>query len=206
MSLRKDTTHIEAVTGASGWAVKSASLQGQLLIASPHIQDSRFHHSVIMMCQHDQSSAMGVIINCKSDGIDLAKLFDTMDLDAPRFCGNQTVHIGGPVDNSRGFVLHSQDHMRPESVEVTHEIGLTCSVKILKDITDGIGPQHSIVSLGYAGWQGGQLEAEIAQNSWLNLPATSQLLFHTDCNDVWHHAYATLGIDPANYVDQPGNA
>ena len=181
-------------------------LQGQLLIANPHIVDSRFQRSVIMVCQHDQNSAMGVVINHQSDDLDIAQLCETLEMGAPRFNGDQPIHIGGPVGGSRGFVLHSQDHMRPESVAVTHEIGLTSSVNILLDITNGIGPVHSIISLGYAGWQAGQLEKELSANIWLNLPASSSLLFDVETEDLWKKAYTILGIDPAHYASVAGNA
>ena len=94
---------------------RSTSLQGQLLIASPHMEDPRFKHSVILMCQHDDKAAMGVVINRQSNQINLSQLCKTLEMGTPRFCGDQPVFIGGPVENGRGFVLHSQDHMRPES-------------------------------------------------------------------------------------------
>ena len=206
MTVRKDTSqtdnHLHYVTPFGA----AASLQGQLLIASPHIDDGRFQHSVIMMCQHDQNAAMGVVINQRSAQIDLEHLCETLEMGAPRFHGDQPVYIGGPVESTRGFVLHSQDHMRPESVAVTHEIGLTSSVSILRDITNGTGPVHSIVSLGYAGWHAGQLEQEMAANIWLNLPASSDLLFSIESDDVWAKSYATLGVDPAHYVADAGTA
>jgi len=206
MTARKDTSQKGDSLHYAARFSTAASLQGQLLLASPHIDDSRFQHSVIMMCQHDQSAAMGVVINRKTDQLDLARLCETLEMEAPRFHGDQPVYIGGPVDGTRGFVLHSQDHMRPESVAVTHDIGLTSSVNILRDIISGTGPQHSIVSLGYAGWHPGQLEQEMAANIWLNLPASSHLLFCTKSDDIWDKAYAMLGVDPAHYVSDTGNA
>jgi|TARA_B100001564_G_scaffold341102_1_gene335380 putative transcriptional regulator len=206
MVQRKDTSQTSPVSHYAMPFGDAVSLQGQLLIASPHIVDSRFQRSVIMMCQHDQSSAMGVVINHQSDELDIAQLCETLEMGTPRFHGDQPVHIGGPVDGSRGFVLHSQDHMRPESVAITHEIGLTSSVNILSDITNGIGPVHSIISLGYAGWHAGQLEQELSANIWLNLPASSNLLFDVETEDLWDKAYATLGIDPAHYASATGTA
>ena len=203
MALRKDTSPVSCNIQPF---VNTASLQGQLLIASPHIDDGRFRHSVIMICQHDQSSAMGVVINHQSQVLDITQLCKTLKMGTPRFHGDQLVHIGGPVEGSRGFVIHSQDHMRPESVAVTHEIGLTSSVNILRDITNGIGPLHSIISLGYAGWHAGQLEQELSASVWLNLPASIDLLFDVETNDLWDEAYATLGIDPAHYSSGSGNA
>ncbi len=206
MALRKDTSEISHCTHQAAAFANAASLQGQLLIASPHIDDNRFQHSVIMVCQHDQRSAMGVIVNHQSQELDVAQLCETLEMGKPRFHGDQPIHIGGPVEGSRGFVLHSQDLMRPESVAVTHDIGLTSSVKILRDITNGIGPAHSIISLGYAGWHAGQLEQEISTNAWLNLPASSDLLFDVETDNLWDKAYARLGIDPAHYASGAGTA
>lgn len=206
MMRKKDTSPISPATNHAAPFDGTASLQGQLLIASPHIDDRRFHHSVIMMCQHDQSSAMGVVLNHKSEKIDIAQLCETLKIGKPRFHGDQPIHIGGPVEGSRGFVIHSQDHMRPESIAVTFDIGLTSSVNILRDIIDGIGPVHSIISLGYAGWHAGQLERELSENIWLNLPANSDLLFEVETNDLWDKAYATLGIDPVHYASGTGTA
>ena len=206
MAAIKDTSqtgnhsHYAAPFGAA------ASLKGQLLIASPHIGDSRFQHSVIMMCHHDQSAAMGVIINQQSAQLDLRHLCETLEIGAPRFHGNQPIYIGGPVEGGRGFVLHSQDHMRPESAAVTYDIGLTSSLNILEDIANGIGPVHSIISLGYAGWHAGQIEQELSANIWLNLPASSNLLFNVETHNLWDEAYATLGIDPAHYASGVGTA
>ncbi len=206
MRFAKDTSDRLVRAADSSRGTRGTSLQGQLLIASPHMEDPRFKYSVILMCQHDDSAAMGVVINRRSSQINLSQLCKTLEMGTPRFCGDQPVFIGGPVENGRGFVLHSQDHMRPESVTVTHEIGLTSSVKFLRDITDGTGPAQSIVSLGYAGWSAGQLETEINENAWLHLPSTSDLVFDPHVDDIWHKAYARLGVNPGHYVNRPGSA
>ena len=185
---------------------KSASLQGQLLIAHPQIDDGRFSRAVIVMCQHDEKSAMGVVINHLSAQMNLGKLYETLDIGTPRFCAEQPIHIGGPVESNRGFVLHTQDHMLPESLSVTHEIGLTSSIEILRDITNGVGPTHSIVTLGCAGWYAGQLEDELAANIWLSMPASSDLVFRDTANDLWGDAYKLLGVNPANFVSDMGQA
>lgn len=183
-----------------------ASLQGHLLIASPHMDDPRFAKSVIMMCQHNKDSAMGLVINKLADHLKLADLYEKLDIGRPRFAASNPVHIGGPVESNRGFVLHSQDHMRPESMEITHEIGLTSSVDILRDITDGVGPSHSIVSLGCAGWSAGQLDHEMTENVWLNIPASADLVFGQDSATLWQHAFDKIGIDPAYFAGTAGNA
>ena len=182
------------------------SLQGQLLVASPHIDDPRFKRSVIMMCQHDAQSAMGLVINKQANSLKLGDLYEKLDIGSPRFAVEDPVHIGGPVDSNRGFVLHSQDHMLPDSMAITHEIGLTASVEILRDITGGVGPFHTIVSLGCAGWSAGQLDREMSENVWLNLPASTDLVFEHDRETLWQQAFDAIGIDPAYFAGDAGNA
>lgn len=182
------------------------SLQGQLLVASPNIGDERFEKTVILMCHHDTASAMGLVINRPASSLNLGDLYEKLDIGAPRFCAGNPVNIGGPVDGNRGFVLHSQDHMLPESMPITHEIGLTASVDILRDITEGVGPLQSIVSLGCAGWSAGQLDQEMAENVWLNLPASPELVFDHDRGTLWQHSFTTLGIDPGFFAGTAGRA
>jgi len=185
---------------------RTLSLQGQLLIASPHMDDPRFAHSVIMMCQHDSQSAMGLVINKRANQLKLGDLYEKLDIGAPRFAAADPVHIGGPVESNRGFVLHSQDHMLPESLSITHEIGLTSSIDILRDITNGTGPAYAIVSLGCAGWSAGQLDREMTENVWLNMPASAELVFETAHEKLWQRAFDMIGIDPAFFAGTAGNA
>ena len=182
------------------------SLQGQLLVASPHMDDTRFAKSVIMMCQHDTQSAMGLVINKQASNLKLVDIYEKLEIGTPRFAVSDPGHIGGPVESNRGFVLHSQDHMLPESMSITHEIGLTSSVDILRDITNGTGPCHSIVSLGCAGWSAGQLDREMSENVWLNLPASADLVFTYDRETLWQKAFDLIGIDPAYFASTAGKA
>ena len=191
---------------ATGGGEGMPSLQGQLLVASPHVGDERFEKTVILMCHHDPESAMGLVINKPASSLNLGDLYEKLDIGAPRFCASDPVHIGGPVDGNRGFVLHSQDHMLPESMTITHEIGLTASIDILRDITEGVGPAQSIVSLGCAGWSAGQLDREMAENVWLNLPASADLVFDHDRGTLWQHSFAALGIDPGFFAGSAGSA
>lgn len=185
---------------------EAGSLRGHLLIASPHIGDPRFDKTVILMCQHDAESAMGLVLNRVARKVKLGDLTANLDIGTPRFCAGDPVHIGGPVDSNRGFVLHSQDHMLPESMPITSDIGLTASIDILRDITDGVGPLQSIVSLGCSGWGAGQLDQEMAENVWLSLPASAELVFDVARPTLWQEAFDLLGIDPAYYAGSAGTA
>ena len=142
----------------------------------------------------------GFVINKQASSLKLGDLYEKLDIGAPRFAVDDPVHIGGPVDSNRGFVLHSQDHMLPDSMAITHEIGLTASIEILRDITGGIGPSHTIVSLGCSGWGAGQLDREMNENVWLNLPASTDLVFEHDRETLWQQAFDAIGIDPAYFA------
>ena len=182
------------------------SLRGQLLLASPHIGDPRFEQAVILMCQHDADAAMGLVLNQPAQHLSVGELYSQLKMGTPRFNQNDPVFIGGPVDGNRGFVLHSQDHMRPESVAVTHEIGLTSSIDILRDINDGVGPLQSIVSLGCSGWGPGQLDQELAENAWFPVEANLDLVFSYPPDALWQHGFDKLGINPAYFADSNGSA
>jgi putative transcriptional regulator len=116
------------------------------------------------------------------------------------------VRNGGPVDRSRGFVLHSDDYKVESSLPVSEEICLTATVDILRAISAGRGPRHALMALGYSGWGAGQLESEIAENGWLTCPATSELLFDTDIDRKYDRILATLGIDLARLSSAAGHA
>ena len=159
-----------------------------------------------MICQHNAQSAMGLVINKQANSLTLGELYEKLEIGAPRFAVEDPVHIGGPVDTNRGFVLHSQDHMLPDSLAITNEISLTASVEILRDITGGVGPSQTIVSLGCAGWSAGQLDHEMSENVWLNLPASTSLVFEHDRETLWQQAFDTIGIDPAYFAGDIGSA
>ena len=186
-------------------AGQMSSLQGQLLVASPNIGDERFEKTVILMCHHDPESAMGLVINRPANSLNLGNLYEKLDIGAARFCAADPVHIGGPVDGNRGFVLHSQDHMLPESLSITHEIGLTASIDILRDITEGVARCNPSCRL-VRRVECGQLDREMAENVWLNLPASADLVFDHDRDTLWQHSFSTLGIDPVFFAGSAGRA
>lgn len=182
------------------------SLKGSLLLASPHMDDERFAKSVILMCHHGSDSSMGLVINKCASKMKLGDIYKKLEIDLANKQANDPVHIGGPVEGTRGFVLHTQDHMLPDSREVTEEIGLSVNIEMLHDINQGIGPSKSIISLGCAGWGAGQLEDELAQNVWLSIPASVPMVFEHDRETLWDKGFEVLGIKPGYFSDASGSA
>lgn len=182
------------------------SLAGHLLVAAPQMQESCFARSVIYMCAHNETGAMGVIINNTIDSIAISDVFDQLSIPGEVRPQQFPVHFGGPVEANRGFVLHSTDFTSAESLIESNGIAVTASVSILQEIGKGAGPQKSMLLLGYAGWSPGQLEAEIESGSWMVVPASPQLVFSTDNCLKWNVAMSTLGIDIGHYSSDVGHA
>lgn len=188
-------------------------LDGQLLIAMPSMTDPRFHRAVIYVCAHSREGAMGLVINQRAPHITLPKLLEQLDIAPPgsnalRFSGeDMAVHFGGPVDTSRGFVLHSSDYFAAEStLPINDSVSLTATVDILKAIAKGSGPNKAILALGYSGWAPGQLEREIQSNGWLNCPADFDTVFDNDLDNKYARALQLLGVDPSHLVGISGHA
>jgi len=188
-------------------------LDGQLLIAMPSMTDPRFHRAVIYMCAHSSEGAMGLVINQRAPHITLPRLLDQLDIStadshpAAGEGGPMAVHFGGPVETSRGFVLHSSDYFAADStLPINESVCLTATVDILKAIAKGSGPNKAILALGYAGWAPGQLEREIQSNGWLNCPADFDIVFDCDLENKYARALRLLGIDPSHLVGISGHA
>lgn len=181
-------------------------LAGQLLIAMPQMEDPRFARSVVYICAHTAEGAMGLVINRLFDGLTFPELLEQLGIEAGPDCSAIRVHLGGPVEGGRGFVLHSADYMHDSSLMVQEGIALTATVDVLRAIAAGSGPRDRILALGYAGWSAGQLDAEIKENAWLNVPADFSLLFGTDLDHKWEAAIHKLGIDPSLLSVEAGHA
>ena len=149
---------------------------GQILLAMPAMNDPRFERSVIFVCAHNEHGAMGVVINKTLDSIDFPELLGQMDILTNDAARNIAVHFGGPVENQRGFVLHSTDYRNNDTLVVDGQISLTATLDVLRDLAQGQGPENFILALGYAGWGPGQLEAEFQDNAWLLVPASCELV------------------------------
>jgi len=210
-------------------------LNGHLLIAMPGMGDERFAHAVIYICAHSDEGAMGIMLNRRQDlkfpdlllqlGIINAaqaihlpepiKLFPVRNggpVDRSRgFVLPEPIKLfpvrnGGPVDRSRGFVLHTDDYACRTTIPVTRDICLTSTTDVLKAMSMGKGPERAIIALGYAGWAGGQLEAEIAANGWLTSPVDADFLFAQDFDHQYEKSLKKMGIDPTFLVGQAGHA
>lgn len=181
-------------------------LAGQFLIAMPQMQDPRFARTVVYLCAHSAEGAMGLVINRLFDGLTFRELMEQLSIEIGPECEAIRVHLGGPVEGGRGFVLHSDDYRHDSTMMVQKGIALTATVDVLRAMALGSGPEKSILALGYAGWSAGQLDAEIKENTWLNVPADPNLLFGGDLEHKWEAAIHTLGIDPSLLSLQAGHA
>jgi putative transcriptional regulator len=189
-------------------------LDGQLLIAMPSMGDPRFSRSVIYVCAHSSEGAMGIVINQRAPNISFAELLEQLKIvpseeriSLPSALNAMDVHLGGPVETGRGFVLHSADYFKAEStLPINDSVCLTATVDILRDIAKGSGPNKALLALGYAGWAPGQLEDEIQSNGWLNCPADPQLVFDPAVDRKYNRALDSLGVDPSHLVSDSGHA
>ncbi len=182
------------------------SLADHLLIAMPNLEDPFFSRSVTYICEHSSEGALGVVLNSPLEA-DYQELFEHLKfatLDAPML--KTKLLAGGPVSPQRGFVLHSPIGNWDSSLTVTDEIALSTSEDILTAIALNQGPEKARIALGYAGWEKGQLEAELKENSWLFVKANDALLFETPIQDIWQKATQLLGIDWTQLSTQEGSA
>ena len=182
------------------------SLNNQLLIAMPGMADPNFNSTVTLVCEHNDEGALGIVIN-RPTNLDLGGLFQQLSVDdADEKITSAPVLDGGPVGRERGFVLHTPSDEFEGSIPVSDDIQLTLSRDVLDSLAAGTGPQRSVVALGYAGWEPGQLEAEMLHNTWLTVPATPEILFEVPFEDRWASAAETLGIDIQKISPNAGHA
>jgi putative transcriptional regulator len=172
----------------------------------PGMADPRFENTVIYMCHHASDGAMGLIVNRSLEDIAFSDILGQLDIKAGRSCDHIRVHRGGPVETSRGFVLHTADYKREGTLIVSDAIALSATTEVLRAIAYGEGPSRSLMALGYAGWGEGQLDEEIKHNAWLSVPADLDLLFSPDLGGKWTGALGKLGINPAMLSASAGHA
>ncbi|WP_411832795.1 YqgE/AlgH family protein [Pseudoxanthomonas mexicana] len=181
-------------------------LANQLIIALPALDDPNFARTVALICQHDEDGAMGVVINRPSE-YTLGEVLSQMQLDTDdEALRERVVLAGGPVHPERGFVLHDDGREWDSRLEVAQGLYLTTSRDILEAMARGEGPDNAIVALGCAGWGAGQLEFELAENSWLTVPADAELIFDVPLPERWHAAGSRIGVDMNRLTDYSGHA
>jgi putative transcriptional regulator len=181
-------------------------LGGQLLIAMPSMQDPRFERTVVYVCAHNPEGAMGLVINRLVDSLKFPDLLEQLGIDTVGVRDEIRIHLGGPVETGRGFVLHSSEYMQENSLDVDGRMALTATIDILRDIAEGHGPRRSLLALGYAGWGPGQLDREIQANGWLTVEPDEALIFDDDVESKWERAIAKIGFDVSKLSGFSGHA
>jgi putative transcriptional regulator len=179
--------------GAAEPGAASSSLAGQFLVASPRMSDPRFVHTVVYMVSHDGDGAMGLVVNRSYGRGPLKSLLHGFGVEKVKAEETVVLHYGGPVEQIRGFVLHSADYRGPSTQVVANDVALSTGFDILKALAVGGGPRQKLFLLGYAGWGPGQLEGEIARNDWLTAPADDHLIFSDDSEKIWEEALKRAG-------------
>jgi putative transcriptional regulator len=183
-----------------------SALTNQLLIAMPGMVDPNFSTTVTLICEHNDDGALGIIIN-RPLSLKLSGLFEQLAVDdADPETASNPVMSGGPVGTERGFVLHGKNHSFENTLAVSDDIQLTLSRDVIDAMAVGDGPEKSLVAIGYAGWEPGQLEEEMLANSWLNVTATPELVFDTPFEERWDSAARLLGVNIASLSPDAGHA
>lgn len=190
------------------------SLKGQFLVAMPDMADERFHDAVIYLVGHGEEGAMGLVVNQSLEDMRFGDIIEELNLGEPEAIirlpervRQRRVLRGGPVQRSRGFVLHSPDYFRQDnSYPVSDDVCLTATLDVLKAIAFDDKPAESLFALGYCGWSPGQLEEEITHNGWLTVPYSHELLFETPIETRYDAALGLLGVTRANLSGVAGTA
>jgi len=185
------------------------NLANHFLIAMPSMQDPIFGGTVVYVCEHNENGVLGVVINKPTD-MTMDTLFDRIDLEvssaADRHMESEPIMFGGPVQDDRGFVLHTPGARYSSSLTVTNDIAFTTSIDVLEAVARGKGPERMLVSIGYSGWSPGQLEDEISRNGWLTVGADPRILFDLPIEERYSAAMKLLGIDPLMLTSEAGHA
>ena len=192
----------------------AATLVGRFLVAAPSMPDERFQKSVVFICKHDDDGALGIIVNNTVDDLPLGQVYKQLGIEVPAPEARRPVLFGGPVETSRGLVLHSADYKRDETLLIEGGMALTASLEILRDMADGSGPKQAWLALGHSGWAPGQLDREMQDNAWLVVDGNAGLVFDSDFDAKWQRALDLLGgksgpsghFDLASYSHQTGRA
>ncbi len=185
----------------------SVDLSKQFLVAMPGMVSGNLANTVIYICEHTADGALGLVINRPTD-LTVGSLLERIELDLSLEIGpvqNTPVFFGGPIQTDRGFVLHAPAGQYSSSIQLG-DLALTTSRDVLQEVAQGRGPAQILITLGYAGWGAGQLESEMAQNAWLNVTASNDILFNIPPEGRFDAALAVLGINPLSLASEAGHA
>ena len=181
-------------------------LTNHFLIAMPAMQEGFFAGTLTYICEHDENGALGLVIN-RPISLTLEEMFKQINIPMHQpELGNMPVHVGGPVQIERGFVLHDSPRDWQSTLRINENLALTTSKDILEAMGEGTGPDHVLVTLGYSGWEQGQLEHEINENIWLTVPANEHILFELPAEERLGAAMALLGVNYSMLVEDAGHA
>jgi putative transcriptional regulator len=185
-------------------------LTNQFLIAMPGMADETFVGAVVYLCEHTERGALGLVINKPID-IKLKNLFEKVELNLTRQeLADQPVYFGGPVQTERGFVLHdsvgTDGAAYNSTLSVPGGLAMTTSKDVLEALVQGTGPHRVLITLGYSGWQAGQLEDELGRNGWLTVNADPAIIFDTPIAQRYDRALQLLGVDPRMLSQEAGHA
>ncbi|WP_127901878.1 YqgE/AlgH family protein [Solirhodobacter olei] len=182
-------------------------LTGKFLIAMPGMGDPRFETALILVCAHSDDGAMGLIVNKPLPEPGFRRLLEQLEITPGPDCADVKVQFGGPVENGRGFVLHSPEYSAEDgTMPIDETFGMTATLQVLEDLARGKGPERALLALGYAGWGPGQIESEILRNGWLSCEASPEIVFSLDNATKWERALKTIGVDALTLSSTAGRA
>ena len=186
--------------------MEATNLTNNFIIAMPSLADDNFNHTVTYICEHNENGSFGIVINRITD-VTLDEVIHQMEIESSNSTTHDTfIYHGGPVQQERGFILHRPLGEWNSSLKINDQMALTTSRDIIEAIAHDEGPEQSMIALGYAGWSPGQLEQEIADNTWLNCPAEEQIIFDIPAEKRWQAAADLLGIDLKLLSNDTGHA
>ncbi len=185
--------------------ISPQTLTGKLLLAMPGMSDPRFARAVVAMAAHDEQGALGIGIGHLVPQMSFRELLDNVGID-PGDTPDAPVHMGGPVEPHRGFVLHSPEWQAPGAMALNPVFGLTASLEALREIAEGRGPRRWLFALGYAGWGAGQLDGEMQRHGWFAGEASERIVFETAAEARWTGVWRAVGIDPAMLANTTGHS
>ncbi len=181
-------------------------LSGNIICATPQLRGGFFSKSIIYITHHDINGAAGIVLNYKLTDINGSEVFKRLDIQNLNYKNDFSIHLGGPMNQTLGFILYSKEYKSSDTMKITDYVNLTCSRKIMEDIAKNIGPSKFFISLGYSGWGPGQLENEFKENSWLHLSEKLDLIFDIESEQKWDRAIKSTGIDFSKFSNVTGHA